>query len=71
MYTEPSLNEYGTRIHLKINPKTKKSCQEVFKKIYNSNLDEVSIPMCLLKKSKLDQLNSRSQAKEDYITLKD
>ena len=70
MYTEPSLNEYGTRIHLKINPKTKKSCQEVFKKIYNSNLDEVSIPMCLLKKSKLDQLNSRSQAKRGLHNIK-
>ena len=62
----------GTRIHLKINPSSKRTCLDIFKKIFNSKQKTLSIPISLTRYGGLDLINSREQANyllrniEDY-----
>ena len=59
----PSLQQKGTRIHLKINPDSKRTCEKTFKKLFNTEHRYTSVPIGILRQNKNDQINSRNQAK--------
>jgi hypothetical protein len=67
---EPSTQQHGTRIHLKINPNSNRSCEEIFKKIFNLQLSSVRIPINLLKLPGDDLVNSRVQANRILRNIK-
>tara|TARA_Y100000591_G_C21853224_1_gene713089 strand:- start:4613 stop:5623 length:1011 start_codon:yes stop_codon:yes gene_type:complete len=54
----------GTRMHFKISPFSKRTCHEIFKKIFDVENKTLSIPINLLAISDSDQINSRDQARE-------
>ena len=58
-----SLQQKGTRIHLKINPDSKRTCGKTFKKLFDIEHRYTSIPVSILRRNKNEQINSRNQAK--------
>ena len=58
-----SAQKKGTRMHFKISPFSKRSCQEIFKKIFDISNKTISIPINLLMICENDQINSRNQAR--------
>jgi len=58
---EISEQKKGTRIHLQINPESKRTCEQTFLRIFNNN-NRVSIPINLLKRPGNNSVNSRLQA---------
>ena len=58
-----STQKHGTRMHFKIDPNSKRTCQEIFKKIFDPENKSLFIPINLLSINGNDQINSRSQAK--------
>ena len=58
-----SSQRYGTRMHLKINPMSNRSCQKTFMKIFDPNKSSLFIPVNILKISENDQIDSRLQAR--------
>ena len=58
-----STQKHGTRMHFKIDPNSKRTCQEIFKKIFDPENKSLLIPINLLSINENDQINSRSQAK--------
>lgn len=61
--TGPSLQQKGTRIHLKINPDSKRTCEKTFKKLFDIENRYTNVPVCILRQNKNEQINSRNQAK--------
>ena len=51
-------------MHFKISPFSKRTCHEIFKKIFDVENKTLSIPINLLAISDSDQINSRDQARE-------
>ena len=60
----------GTKIHLKIETNTKRTCQEVFQRIFNREKQSVRIPVKLARANG-EQLNSRIQAQSLVHNIKD
>ena len=58
-----SLQQKGTRIHLKINPYSKRTCGKIFKKLFDIENRYTSVPVSILRQNKDEQINSRNQAK--------
>ena len=58
-----SLQQKGTRIHLKINPYSKRTCGKTFKKLFDIENRYTSVPVSILRQNKNEQINSRNQAK--------
>ena len=65
-----SSQQIGTRIHLEINLNSRRTCQEVFKKIFDQDGKMVRIPVNLVR-NKNEQVNSRIQAQSLLHNLKD
>ena len=58
-----SVHKKGTKFHLIINPSSKRTCAQVFNRIFNQNQKNVRIPLNLLEVSKYKIVNSRNYAK--------
>ena len=58
-----SIQQHGTRIHLKINPFSKRSCQGIFERLFGSKKLSIKIPINLLKTNENQIVNTRVQAK--------
>ena len=58
-----SLQQKGTRIHLQIEPSSKRTCATIFNRIFKSEEKKIKIPLNLLDISEYKIVNSRSQAK--------
>ena len=58
-----SIQKKGTRIHLKINPESRRTCQETFKKLFDLQNKYTLVPINILRISENEQINSRAQAK--------
>ena len=65
-----SSQQIGTRIHLEIKLNSRRTCQEVFRKIFDQDGKMVRIPVNLVR-SKNEQVNSRIQAQSLLHNLKD
>ena len=65
-----SSQQIGTRIHLEIKLNSRRTCQEVFRKIFDQAGKIVRIPVNLVR-SKNEQVNSRIQAQSLLHNLKD
>ena len=61
----------GTRIHFKISPFSKRTCHEIFKKIFDIENKTLLLPINLLTISDGDQINSRDQAREILTNITD
>lgn len=66
-----SLQKSGTRIHLKINPDSRRTCRTTFKKLFDIDHRYTSIPISILRQSKDEQINSRNQAKSILSNIDD
>ena len=64
-----SMQQKGTRIHLKINPDSKRTCGKTFKKLFDIQHRYTSIPVSILRQNKNEQINSRNQAKSILSNL--
>ena len=51
-----SLQQKGTRIHLKINPDSKRTCVKTFKKLFDIEHRCTSIPVSILRQIKMNKL---------------
>ena len=60
---DDSIHKQGTRIHLKINPFSKRSCQSIFKKLFVSKKMSIKVPINLIKTDENQIVNTRAQAK--------
>ena len=60
---KPSLQKKGSRFHLKISASTKRTCAEIFGKIFGNEKSRIRIPVNLLDISEHKVIISRSQAK--------
>lgn len=58
-----SAQKQGTRMHFKIDPKSERTCQKVFKKIFDPENKSLLIPINILSLNNNDQISSRYQAK--------
>jgi len=58
-----SVQQKGTRIHLQIDPLSKRTCATTFDRIFNREEKKIRIPLNLLDISEYKIFNSRSQAK--------
>ena len=66
-----SLHQQGTRIHLKINPRSNRTCADIFYKIFQKEKKKIRIPINILNMSENNVLNSRSHAKSILRNIKD
>ena len=60
---KPSLQKKGSRFHLKISASSRRTCAEIFEKIFENEKSRIRIPVGLLDISKYKVISSRSQAK--------
>ena len=70
-FAGPSLQQKGTRIHLKINPDSKRTCEKTFKKLFDIKNRYTCVPVCILRQNKNEQINSRNQAKSILSNIDD
>jgi len=66
-----SFQQHGTRIHLKIDPSSKRSCKEIFENLFTVKYSTLCIPINLLKLPGYDLVNSRAQANNVLRNIKD
>ena len=66
-----SLQKKGTKIHLIIDTSSKRSCSQIFKRIFNLNEKRIRIAMNLLDISDYKIFNSRSKAKKAVRNIVD
>ena len=66
-----SVQRQGTRIHLKIDPSSKRSCKRVFEKLFSMKYSTLCIPINLLKLPGYELVNSRAQANNVLRNIKD
>ena len=66
-----SVQQQGTRIHLKIDPSSKRSCKRVFEKLFSIKYSTLCIPINLLKLPGYELVNSRAQANNVLRNIKD
>ena len=60
---DDSIQKQGTRIHLKINPFSKRSCQSIFENLFVSKKMSIKVPINLIKTNDNQIVNTRAQAK--------
>ena len=66
-----STQQQGTRIHLEIETGSQRTCQEIFKKLFNGNHQSVRIPINLLRVPGSELVNSRAQAQSVLRNISD
>ena len=66
-----SVQQQGTRIHLKIDPSSKRSCKKIFEKLFTVEYSTLCIPINLLKLPGYELVNSRAQANNVLRNIKD
>ena len=66
-----SIHKKGTRIHLKIKPSSRRTCKEVFHRLFKSEQKSVRIPVSLLKIHNAQIVNSRQQAQNILRNISD
>jgi len=66
-----STQQQGTRIHLQINPSSRRTCKEIFQKLFNKEKQSVRIPINLLKVPGNELVNSREQAQSILRNIND
>ena len=66
-----SIHKNGTRIQLKIKPSSRRTCKEVFHRLFKSERKSVSIPVSLLKIHNAQIVNSRQQAQNMLRNISD
>ena len=66
-----STQKQGTRIHLQIKPGSRRTCQEIFQKLFNGEHQSVRIPINLLKVPGDELVNSRKQAQSILRNIND
>ena len=71
MSLDHSVQRHGTRIHLKIDPSSKRSCKEIFEKLFTVKYSTLCIPINLLKLPGYELVNSRAQANTVLRNIKD
>jgi len=66
-----STQQQGTRIQLQIKPSSRRTCREIFQKLFNGEQESVSIPINLLKVPGDELVNSREQAQSILRNISD
>ena len=64
-----SKQQQGTRVHLQIDPKAKRSCEETFKYLFKNQKECLCIPINLLKEPGKKTLNSRVIVKSIFWNI--
>lgn len=65
-----SVQKYGSRIHLIINPFSNKTCSETFFQVFDNENKYMRIPLNLLQISKIKVMNSRNQVSNALRNVK-
>ena len=64
-----SKQKQGTRIHLQINPNSKRTIENVFQKLFNKQKQSICVPINLLKDPSKNSLNSNLHAKSIFRNI--
>ena len=64
-----STQKQGTRVHLQINPNSKRTCNKIFQNLFNKKEQCIRIPIILLKYGNKNSLLAKRQAKNIFWNI--